>query len=133
MKTLKIKDWTAALRSGKYVKGRLALKNKDGSNCCLGVACELLELPITDSGSRYSFDFDFGTETRMNHWPTAQHEQLNHLAISGGYEGKEFMGHLMTMNDNIKKPTTFNDIADEIEKYCDPEAEIIFYDADEEA
>lgn len=37
------------------------------------------------------------------------------------------------MNDFTKKPTTFNDIADEIEKYCDPEAEIIFYDADEEA
>jgi hypothetical protein len=33
-------QWTAALRSGKYVQGRAALY-ADGKFCCLGVLCDL--------------------------------------------------------------------------------------------
>lgn len=34
------KKWVAALRSGKYLQGRGALKSRD-KYCCLGVACQL--------------------------------------------------------------------------------------------
>jgi hypothetical protein len=34
--------WLAALRSGEYKQGRMAMKNPDGSFCCLGVAQQAL-------------------------------------------------------------------------------------------
>ncbi len=34
------RNWIQALRSGKYLQGRGALKNR-GRYCCLGVACEV--------------------------------------------------------------------------------------------
>ena len=41
-----IKEWTKALRSGKYKQTKDTLQDKNGY-CCLGVACELFtELPI---------------------------------------------------------------------------------------
>lgn len=30
-----------ALESGKYVQGRLSLRNHDNGHCCLGVACDI--------------------------------------------------------------------------------------------
>lgn len=34
-------QWIADLRSGKYPQGRGALRNSDGTFCCLGVLCEI--------------------------------------------------------------------------------------------
>lgn len=36
-----LKEWTAALRSGKYSQGKNALRAGD-NYCCLGVACDLI-------------------------------------------------------------------------------------------
>lgn len=39
--------WVGALRSGKYKQGRGALHRGD-KFCCLGVLCEVLEIPSSD-------------------------------------------------------------------------------------
>lgn len=36
-----LKLWVEKLRSGEYKKGRMLLHTKDGTFCCLGVACDL--------------------------------------------------------------------------------------------
>lgn len=36
-----VKEWIAALRSGKYKQGRLRLVDSYDTYCCLGVACNL--------------------------------------------------------------------------------------------
>lgn len=37
--------WTEALRSGKYKQGQRELQDPKGKFCCLGVLCEVLEVP----------------------------------------------------------------------------------------
>lgn len=54
-----LKAWTDALRSGKYIQGQEKLKgihfNGEASYCCLGVLCEIQELPQTQLNSTVSF------------------------------------------------------------------------------
>ena len=46
MKTITREDWAAALRSGRFKQGVGVLYNvSDDTYCCLGVACEIAELP----------------------------------------------------------------------------------------
>lgn len=55
---VKIK-WLAALESGIYTKGKNALNN-NGRLCCLGVLCEVMEVPkhrVYDDGS-VEYDFN---------------------------------------------------------------------------
>lgn len=39
------KRWTDALRSGKYEQGRQVLKTPEGEFCCLGVKCDIDNVP----------------------------------------------------------------------------------------
>jgi hypothetical protein len=40
--------WLEALRSGNYIQGQdLLLNPRDGTMCCLGVACKVLGIPST--------------------------------------------------------------------------------------
>jgi hypothetical protein len=43
-----IRKWVEALRSGEYEQGTGRLKTRDGSYCCLGVACDISGL-VTES------------------------------------------------------------------------------------
>ena len=52
--TLKEK-WIEALRSGKYKQGSGLLSGFDGSYCCLGVLCEVMEIPKHHSESVKGF------------------------------------------------------------------------------
>lgn len=45
-----IKEWIAALRSGQYDQGREKLFNGYNSYCCLGVACEINQIPKNANG-----------------------------------------------------------------------------------
>jgi hypothetical protein len=47
--------WIAALRSGDYKQGRSRLATVDGGYCCLGVLCEVLELPKKRVEGGYEF------------------------------------------------------------------------------
>lgn len=42
------KEWTIALRSGKYPQGRRRLLGPEGY-CCLGVACVVLGIPLVEA------------------------------------------------------------------------------------
>lgn len=39
-------EWIPALRSGNYKQGCLVLRDHDDKFCCLGVACDLLEVRL---------------------------------------------------------------------------------------
>ena len=55
IKRASLKEWIAALRSGKYKQGRVLLRSKDDEYCCLGVLCEIsgLQAKPSDSGFAY--------------------------------------------------------------------------------
>lgn len=47
------KQWVDALRSGKYKQGKTRLKTCHGEYCCLGVLCEILNIP--NQAGTYSY------------------------------------------------------------------------------
>lgn len=52
------KAWLEALRSGKFKQTKGKLRSRNGAYCCLGVACEVLEVPrVWDSR-----EYQYGTE-----------------------------------------------------------------------
>lgn len=42
-KTMTVKDWTDALRGGKYKQGKGSLRPTSKTFCCLGVLCDLAD------------------------------------------------------------------------------------------
>lgn len=114
MNTERIKEWTAALRSGKYkqAKGALATYDEAGNctgHCCLGVLADITP----------------GHEAQL-----AQ-ETGHHLSAGRGLCTTELVelldfprvgrvpilaSDLMNMNDNLNQP--FPEIADYIERQC---------------
>lgn len=40
-------EWVAALRSGKYEQGKYTLRTPDNKFCCLGVYCDMKQIPFT--------------------------------------------------------------------------------------
>jgi hypothetical protein len=53
--------WVEALRSGAFKQATGTLRSKDGySHCCLGVLCEVADLPIAGDGGSVSGDEDGG-------------------------------------------------------------------------
>ncbi len=135
MKTIKIKDWVAALRSGDYSQCAGALCRADDitatvSYCCLGVAAKAadaldlgriyVDSPVDETPRILNLDLGLPEITTPAH-------TLEEAAVRwDNYKGDvldSFQKYLVDMNDN---GASFSDIADEIEKYCDPEAEIQF-------
>jgi hypothetical protein len=99
-----LKDkWVAALRSDKYTQGREKLRTDDGSYCCLGVLCEVLDVPRRDTFERWEYVFE-GQATSLQ--LTAALRQ--HAGLSSAFEYD-----LISMNDDQRK--TFDEIADYIE------------------
>lgn len=59
--TIKAK-WLEALRSGKYLQGKGNLYNKiDNTYCCLGVLCDVMNVPIFDTDNPHTKFVSFGT------------------------------------------------------------------------
>ena len=48
-------DWLEALRSGEHVQGRKYLERRDGSQCCLGVLCDIMDLDFEVIKTRNSY------------------------------------------------------------------------------
>lgn len=94
MKTDIKEKWVAALRSGKYLQGRLALRSPEGGYCCLGVLCRVAKIPIAKNGQACSRDRDY--------YPIYE--------VVGG----SFARELMAMND--RQGASFSEIADYIER-----------------
>jgi len=100
--------WLAELRSGKYLQGDTDLRSKDDEYCCLGIACELFEVPrnLSQSGERYEYD---------GHSATAPSEVVAALALYSelGSSQPRDIDSLAGLNDSGK---TFEEIADLVEK-----------------
>jgi len=121
---MKTADWVKALRSGDYEQGQEALC-KGGSFCCLGVLCEILELPKVDhmGATYYNFPRPEGALSAVGMqqsvipriWQPIILEDLNLQQVVEDEVGDKLSLHtrLICMNDEGR---SFNEIADFIEK-----------------
>ena len=103
MKVYWKKRWIKALRSGKYEQGKGALRrpalrgNRAAEFCCLGVLCEVLELPRVYTGYK-------NPETKRIHYVGLDPELLDKVGLTGKQQAL-----LMHLNDAEGK--TFQEIA----------------------
>jgi hypothetical protein len=98
------KKWIAALRSGEYEQGTVWLCKQD-KYCCLGVGCELLNIPHNFVDEIKSY----GGRTQL-----APEELVEQLALRGpSGKPKDDSLSLVALNDRGK---SFEEIADIIEK-----------------
>ncbi len=120
---MKAAEWTAALRSGKYPQGQDYLC-RDGKFCCLGVLCEIQELPKEDVEGDIYYVFN-----GLNSYATKRSVQQSVIPASAQAtiledlnlrqtvtdevgDGRSLHTHLICMNDEGK---SFTEIADYIE------------------
>lgn len=99
--TVKV-NWLEALRSGKYKQGQCRLRQKDGSLCCLGVLCDVLDPNGWDDDDQYGYRWGWDVKSAAE-VPSAVQKEI-------GLPGQST---LMEMNDTEGK--TFEQIADWIE------------------
>lgn len=100
-------DWIEALRSGEHVQGLGCLERGNGAQCCLGVLCEILDLPyrVLAKGDRVYLGIEGGI-SMTGHLPYKVRSELNISA--------EESTTLTKLNDN---GVSFEEIADYIEVY----------------
>lgn len=120
---MKAAEWTDALRSGKYEQGQDYLC-RDGKFCCLGVLCEIQELPkeVVEGDIYYVFEgLESYATKRALQWsvipasaqPTILEDlNLRQTVTDGVGDGRSLHTHLICMNDEGR---SFNEIADYIE------------------
>ncbi len=102
--------WVAALRSGKYKKGRDALRPTKSKYCCLGVLCDILDPKgwTQDLGEEFSHGKD------CNNLPEKLRTKAGMRSIDGAFSTVTGSHSLEKLNDNTN--TSFKKIADLIEK-----------------
>ncbi len=54
----RLKQWIKALRSNNYEQGTGSLRTAAGEYCCLGVVCELAEVPANFDQGQWKFGVD---------------------------------------------------------------------------
>jgi hypothetical protein len=109
------KLWLDELRSGKYLQGKFALRQVDGSFCPLGVLCEVaVKAGVISPAKSYPYDevrmayaiSTGGLPLEVEAW--ASLDSYTEITLDG--KTTNIMGH----NDNHDK--TFAQIADAIEE-----------------
>jgi hypothetical protein len=112
----RVREWIAALRSGKYPQARGALQDSDGF-CCLGVACDLYDpsLWVTDDTLPDKGRWVYGVGRERSGFELPE-------SIAGAYLLRDGCGQLrigdehtslMSLNDD---GLAFAEIADVIER-----------------
>lgn len=116
-----VEKWIKALRSGDYKQGRGHLKTKDGY-CCIGVACEIMNVANAFSDLKQRFYFYFsGDNIEGRVLPNFRHDISPcywYTFTFGSYAPPQ--ERLVNMNDSggCGEPVyDFNDIADYIEDH----------------
>lgn len=99
MKKEVMEKWVAALRSGKWEQGFGRLKTQDNKYCCLGVLCQVLDIPI-------NLDTRWGSDSILS----MEAQELGGLQSPNGIMGLSYS--LAELNDTKH---TFLEIADIIE------------------
>lgn len=126
------KKWVEALRSGKYQKGTGYLERHDISgtrlNCCLGVLCQVMEIPSKVDGNSIRkgdgiVEFTFPTMYSVNLPERAEMEFSDAMLTRIGLTRND-QGTLINMNDGFSpyKMSSFGEIADWIEENVQPTA-----------
>lgn len=137
MKSITIRDWVAALRSGQYLKGTDALRSDgDGPDgyvtehyCCLGVAAQVAGA-LDDYGCLIYQWYD--DEVGLGGFGSDEGEfrGLPYYDLEAASDDKNLMHALIEMNDGTgsfrDNRKTFSEIADYIEANCDLDAVIRF-------
>ena len=108
------KAWVKALRSGKYTKGTLQLKDKSGCHCVFGVLCEVHALKHPKIAAEQTdpekyMGCQYGLPKEVKEWAGFPDEKAS---MSVDINGRRW--HLMTLNDDTTH--TFEQIADLIEQ-----------------
>jgi len=112
-----VKDkWLTALRSGEFKKGKGYLRNKNDMYCCLGVFCEINDIPkMIHTDGHYEYNGNPGSFSSANTF-------YNVLGKYGDFQAFEikisthdhYYDNLAVINDNTE---TFEDVIEVIEKY----------------
>lgn len=120
---MKAAEWVKALRSGDYEQGQDYLC-RDGKFCCLGVLCEIQELPkeVVEGDIYYVFEGleSYATKRALQQsmipasaQPTILEDlNLRQTVTDEVGDGRSLHTHLICMNDEGK---SFTEIADYIE------------------
>jgi len=147
MKTVKISQWVEALRSGKFEQAQSVLRGDGvapGSSayCCLGVLCQIADKFEPNGDVLFGLDPDDWDDWNDLRSVEENAEILGVTKNSVDAAGftptfrkdhpgfNTFDEYLMGLNDN--ELYSFAQIADEIEKYCDPNAEVVFWEEGDE-
>lgn len=152
MKSITIQEWVDALRSGEYKQGKHVLRSTRDEFCCLGVACDLLDIgwlddPITvtvhpsvenEEGEIETYDQSIncylpidsrtiGASSRRGSMVAQMPSEEIEFPLAyreGPWEGDRVDIVLIAeMNDS---GSSFEEIADTILKYADPNDKITF-------
>lgn len=107
--------WIKALRSGNYKQGRAILRTLDNEFCCLGVFCDINNVPAKEADV---FVYNFGDYDEPNECAT----EPDGVWFRDFFEGDdvslkdihETIAYLIKMNDDFDYD--FNQIADVIEQ-----------------
>lgn len=115
------KAWVAALRSGEYKQGRLALRTRTGEFCCLGVACELAVKAgvATVSVENETALYHSGDQTSPAALPRGVRDWLGLRDSAGLYNVEQGWRRASLMEANDVDRKTFTEIADLIESEPD--------------
>lgn len=122
------KAWLEALRSGKFRQARGQLKSRNGSYCCLGVLCEVAEVPKVYEYGEYQYgdtnssDYRAASSTSLPlqamEWLGVTHDTprlAQPVLIKDKYGDEHEEDNLIELNDTYK--WSFEQIADAVEKY----------------
>jgi hypothetical protein len=104
------KKWVDALRSGKYKQGKGSLRSANGAYCCLGVLCDVMNIPseLVDNCECYRFTTPTGDKVSGYLNP----ELANEIGLSSVVGGNSTNLSLAGMND---RGSSFTEIANFIE------------------
>jgi hypothetical protein len=104
--------WIAALRSGNYKQGIRRLRTINDEYCCLGVLCDIMEIPATISNR--DFDSCYGYDGEVSVLPKSITLKTG-VDTHGRFRNDDDKEELLTkLNDEGKN---FKEIADVIERY----------------
>lgn len=109
--------WLEALRSGKYKQGQAAL-NRNGEFCCLGILCDVMEVPemgVSDAVEG-AIVYGIGNDYSVAFLPDYVADEAG-LEPTGLIKREDFYNDDICLADLNDKGSTFEEIADIIEKY----------------
>lgn len=111
-----LKNWVVALRSGKYKQGKRYLRTSDHF-CCLGVLCEINNLPRIEGFSGYRYYSSYSIEELPQLFANKLGIDINPEVNTEIIPGHSAPRHLSSINDN---GYSFDEIATLIETQLIP-------------